>query len=176
MLEENQQIQFTKLWTAAQPTVNQYVASLIRDQSTVRDVVQETSLTLLRKFSEYDNSRPFLPWALGVAKFEVLSQKRDWARNRIFSDTEFLEQYTQAWAKVAPEISDEATALRHCVAELKGRSRTIVKLRYAEGQNSESIANSLNLTASNVRAILKRTRDALKRCIEKQIEMLGGTI
>jgi RNA polymerase sigma-70 factor (ECF subfamily) len=175
LLEENQQIRFTKLWTSAQPSVNQYVASLIRDQSTVRDIVQNTSLALLRKFSEYDDSRPFLPWALGVAKFEILGQKRDLARNRITCDTDFLEQYTHAWAEVAPRMSDEATALRHCVAGLEGRARTIIKLRYTEELNSKKIARQLSLTPANVRAILKRTRDALRRCVEKQIGLFGGS-
>lgn len=146
MLEE-QQIRFTQLWTDAQTAVSQYVASLIRDQSAVRDIVQNTSLALLRKFSEYDESRPFLPWALGIAKFEVLSRKRDLARNRMICDTEFVEQYTRVWAYVAPCVSDESTALRHCVAELNARSRTIVKLRYTEGQTSEKIANQLKPVA-----------------------------
>jgi RNA polymerase sigma factor (sigma-70 family) len=112
---------------------------------------------------------------LGVAKFEILGQKRDLARNRIISDTDFLEQYTHVWAEVAPGLSDEETALRHCVAGLNGRSRTIIKLRYKEELNSEKIASQLSLTPANVRAILKRTRDALRRCIEKQIGLLGGT-
>lgn len=176
MLEEDQQIRFTQLWTDAQPTIRQYVSSLIRDQQVVRDVVQNVSLALLRKFSDYDESRPFLPWALGVAKFEFLGQKRDLARNRLICDTEFVEQYTRAWAEVAPQMADESTALRHCVGELKGRSRTIIKLRYTEGRNSEKIASEMCLTPANVRTILKRTRDVLKRCIEKQIDLHGGTV
>ena len=77
VLTDEQQEQFTKLWTASQPVVNQYVASVIRDSWIVRDVVQSTPLALLRKFAEYDSSRPFLPWALGVARFEILSHRRD---------------------------------------------------------------------------------------------------
>lgn len=174
MLEKHQQIQFNQLWTDAQPIVSQYVASLIQDHWVVRDIIQNTSLALLRKFSEYDSSRPFLRWALGMAKFEILKQKRDIARNRIVSDSAFLEQYTQAWSEVAPRLDEEATALRHCVSELKGRSKTIIKLRYVDGQTSNEIASELSLTAANVRAILKRTRDLLKRCVERRKGLLGG--
>ncbi len=175
MLEEDQQVQFTRLWTDAQPTVSQYVASLIRDQWAARDVLQNTSLALLRKFSAYDPSRPFLPWALGVAKFEILGHRRDVARNRLVCDSDFLEKYTQAWAEVAPPINDEASALRDCVSELKGRPRTIIKLRYAEGQTSETIANELKLTAANVRTILKRIRETLKQCVEKRMALSEGS-
>lgn len=175
MLNEDQIIRFTQLWTEAQPTVSQYVASLIRDQWAVRDIVQNTSLALLRKFSDYDVSRPFLAWALGMAKFEILGHRRDSARNRMVCDSEFLDMYTQRWADVAPRINAESTALQNCVRELSGRSQKIVRLRYAEDQTSEEIAATLDLTAANVRAILKRTREALRRCVEKQIRLLGGS-
>jgi RNA polymerase sigma-70 factor, ECF subfamily len=174
MLNENQQIRFTQLWSDAHPIVSQYVASLVRDPWAVRDILQNTSLALLRKFPEYDNSRPFLPWAMGVAKFEILGHQRDTARNRMICDSKFLEQYTQAWAEVAPRVTDEAAALRHCIRELDGRPRTIVKLRYAENKTSEVIANELGLSDANVRTILKRTREALRRCIESQLALLGG--
>lgn len=175
MLEEDQQIQFTKLWTDAQPTVGQYVASLIRDQWAVRDILQNTSLALLHKFSEYDPSRPFLPWALGVAKFEILGYRRDAARDRLLCDSEFLEHYTQTWAQVAPRINDESSALRDCVSELKGRPRAIITLRYAEGQTSETIAAELKLSAANVRTILKRVRETLKQCVKKRMELSEGS-
>lgn len=175
MLDEEQQIRFTQLWTDAQPTVSQYVTSLVRDHWVARDIIQNTSLTLLRKFSEYDDARPFFSWALGVAKFEILGQKRDFARNRIISDTELIEKYTEAWAEIAPTLNNEATALKHCVGELKGRSRAIIKLRYSDGKSSDSIGDELSISAANVRTILKRTRDALKRCVAKQLGLLGGT-
>ncbi len=174
MLDEDQQSQFTKLWTDAQPTVGQYVASLTRDQWAVRDILQNTSLALLRTFSEYDPARPFLPWALGVAKYEILGHRRDAARDRMVCDSEFLEHYTQRWAQVAPRINDEASALRDCVSELEGRSRTIITLRYAEGQTSEKIAAELKLSAANVRTILKRVRETLKQCVERRMALSEG--
>lgn len=173
MLDEDQQIRFTQLWTDAQPTVSQFVASLVRDPWAVRDIVQETSLALLRKFAEYDESKPFLPWALGVAKFEILGHRRDVARDRMICDSVFLDQYTQAWADVAPRISNETEALRHCVGELAGRPRAIIKMRYTEGETSETIADKLNITADNVRTILKRTRDVLRRCVERHVGLQG---
>lgn len=173
MLNENQQIRFTQFWTDAQPEVSHYVASLIRDPWAVRDIVQNTSVALLRKFAEYDESKPFLPWALGVAKFEILAHRRDAARDRMICDSVFLDQYTQAWAEVAPRISHEMAVLRHCVGELAGRPRTIIKLRYTEGETSETIADKLNITADSVRTILKRTRDVLRRCVEKHVGLLG---
>lgn len=175
MLNEQQQIRFTQLWTDTQQSVSHYVSSLIRDPWAVRDIVQNTSLALLRKFPEYDDSKPFLPWALGVAKFEVLGYRRDAARDRMVCDSVFLDRYTKVWAEVAPLMSHEVEALRHCFSELASRPRTLIKLRYAEGETSEAIASKLELSAENVRAILKRTRDVLRRCVESKVRTQGGS-
>lgn len=109
MLDYDQQVRFTRLWTAAQPTFSQFVASLVRDQWAVRDIVQNTSQALLNKFSEYDDARPFLPRALGVAKFEILGYRRDVSRSQIVSNSNLLERYAQTWAELAPRLSEEAS-------------------------------------------------------------------
>lgn len=173
VLNQQQQLTFTRLWTSAQPTVNQYVGSLIRESAAAQDVVQNISVALLKKYPEYDESRPFLPWALGVAKFEVLAHRRDAARNRLVGNPEFLDQYTAGWAECALEIRDESAALRHCVSELAGRAKSVVTMRYAEDLTSQEIAGDLGLSAANVRTILKRAREALRRCVEKQLPSLG---
>ena len=77
MLKEQEQLRFMRLWTAAQPAVSGYVRSLVRDRAVADEVLQETSLVLFRRFEEYDEQRPFVAWALGIARFQVLSLNRD---------------------------------------------------------------------------------------------------
>jgi RNA polymerase sigma-70 factor, ECF subfamily len=120
MLTEAQQENFTRLWTESQPLVGQYIASLVSNSWAAKDILQSTSLALLRKFADFDDNRPFLPWALGVAKFEILGYRRDAARSRIIANSDFLDLYTETWAEVAPRLGDEASALRHCIGKSCG--------------------------------------------------------
>lgn len=173
MLNEEQQENFTTLWTEAQPTVSRYVASLLTDSEEVKDVVQKTSLSLLRKFSGYDPNLPFLHWAIGIAKYEILGSKRDAARSRLVFDSEFIERYSQTWAQISPERSQDAVYLQSCIRRLDNRQMELVKMRYLEGMNSREIAEQLRLSAANVRAILKRSRDALRRCVKSQRQLRG---
>jgi DNA-directed RNA polymerase specialized sigma24 family protein len=76
---------------------------------------------------------------VGVAKFVFLGYRRDAARDRMTCDSVFLDRYTKVWAEVAPLLSHELEALRHCFSELALRPRTIIKLRYAEGETSEAL-------------------------------------
>ena len=62
------QDRFTRCWTQAQPAIAGYIAALVPDPHAADDVVQEVAVILLRKFAEYDPARPFIAWAMGVAK------------------------------------------------------------------------------------------------------------
>ncbi|MEW4563164.1 sigma-70 family RNA polymerase sigma factor [Bremerella sp. JC770] len=174
MLTNEQQVQFTRLWTESQPVVSQYVESLVHDVWAARDIVQNTSVALLLKFEQYDPSRPFLPWAMGVAKFEILSNRRDLARSRIICDPDLLEQYTAAWVEISPQVGDEALALRHCLSRLETRQQELLRLRYVENLKSEDIATQMGRTATNIRTTLHRVRLALRRCIEGQLPQRGA--
>jgi RNA polymerase sigma-70 factor (ECF subfamily) len=173
MLNEQDQEQFTRLWTDAQSSVLQYIHSVVRDATAAKDLLQSTALVLLRKFDDYDREKPFLPWALGVAKFQILAHRRDHARSRITFDSDLLDRYTDTWAEVAPGLSDEADALQTCIKQLSGRPKDIVRLRYFEDLRSPEIAQRLKLSAGNVRVTLQRVREQLRKCVEQQLNTEG---
>lgn len=169
MSDQDSQEQFTRLWTDAQPTVSHYVHSMVRDSAAAKDVVQSTAIVLLRKFADYDPDREFLPWALGVAKFEVLSHRRDHARNVVQFDSELMDQLTDQWAEVAGEMSDEAVALQVCVKKLPEKSRQLVRMKYVEDLNSNELGQRLNRKPGSLRVMLQRIREQLAVCIEQQM-------
>ena len=49
-----------------------YVLIKVPNRADARDIVQECSVTLWREFSKYDSERPFVAWALGFLRIEVL--------------------------------------------------------------------------------------------------------
>ncbi|MFN9076210.1 MAG: sigma factor, partial [bacterium] len=59
------------LWTQAQPAVSAFVHALVGDRAARDEVLQEVALAILESFDRYDASRPFLPWALAIARNEV---------------------------------------------------------------------------------------------------------
>ncbi len=176
MFSEEDQETFTRLWTAAQPTVSHYLLSLVRDSTTVKDLLQSTALVLLRKFDDYDRAQPFLPWAMGVAKFELLGHRRDEARSRVMFDSDLLDAYTEKWSELAPQHSDESAALQTCLAKLPKRLSKVIRLRYFEGHHSGEIAEALGLTAGNVRVTLQRSREQLRQCVERELRLEGGSV
>lgn len=160
-----------RLWTSAQPVVANYVHALVRDHGAAQDVLQETALVLFRRFPEYDGARPFLAWALGIARFQVLGWQRDSVRSRVAFDDDLLARLTDTWAELAPAASARGAALQGCLDELARHARELVRLRYFEGQSAEAIARQLGRNAPAVRVNLQRIREQLRACVERQVRL-----
>jgi RNA polymerase sigma-70 factor (ECF subfamily) len=175
MLSEHDQERFMRLWTIAQPAVGDYVHALIRDHAAAQDVLQETALVVFRRFAEYDESRPFVAWALGIARYQVLGLRRDLMRNPVVFDDEVLAALTDNWAELAPRELDHAGLLRPCLDRLPGHARRLVQMRYFEDLNASEIAQRLGMAGAAVRVALQRIREQLRACVELQLRTERGT-
>jgi RNA polymerase sigma-70 factor (ECF subfamily) len=160
---------FTRHWTKAQPVVAGYISSLVPDFLEAEDLLQEVAVVLLRKFDDYDPGRPFVAWALGIAKLEVLSNRRSHARSFLSYRPDVLETVTEVCAEMAPELEFRASALRECLKQVRGRDGELVKLRYEESLKPGEIAARLGMAAGTVRVVLSRIRASLQECIERKL-------
>lgn len=176
MLSEQDQIRFMRLWTAAQPAVSAYVHALVWDHAAAEDVLQEISIVLFRRFGEYIEDLPFVAWALGIAKFQVLGVMRDHARNRVIFDDELLARFTQSWAELSPLVSDRSAALEDCLQQLASNARHLVQLRYIDGKTAEQIAHQFGRTGAAVRVAIQRIRQQLRECVGRKLRLEGEAI
>ena len=80
-----------------------------------REVMQNTAAILWKKFDQLDNPENFRRWAFGVARFEVLSYRRDKARDRHVFSEELLMQLASEAEKNSEQTMDEIRALKICL-------------------------------------------------------------
>ena len=73
---------FVKALTHHDRDLRRYLYTLVMDELAVDEVMQETALTLWEHYAEYDNARPFMPWASRFAYFKVLERRRTVSRQR----------------------------------------------------------------------------------------------
>jgi RNA polymerase sigma-70 factor (ECF subfamily) len=170
-MQSHQAEQFAALWTAAQPTIAGFVRMLIQDYQQADEVLQRVAVTLVRKFDQYDQSRSFTAWAIGVAKFEVLYFRRERATDRHLFGDEIVDQIASRYEVVAEESDTIRDALRYCLEQLKGRSQDVIDLRYRRGMKSDAIAEEMSLSSGAVRMLLCRVRETLRSCIERRVAL-----
>lgn len=166
--------QFAVLWTAAQPTISAFIRTLVPDFQQADEVLQRVAVTLVRKFNQYDPSRAFAAWAVGVAKYEVLYYRRERATDRHLFGDDIVEHIASRYEVIAEDADPMREALAHCVDELKGRSKRVIELRYRRGMKSAAIASEMMLSAGAVRMLLCRARESLRHCIQRRVKRSEG--
>jgi RNA polymerase sigma-70 factor (ECF subfamily) len=161
---------FTRYWTEAQPIVASYLSSLVPDFAATEDLLQEVAVVLLRKFPQYDDSRSFVSWALGVARYEALMLRRTQARSFLCFDPDLVETVADVYVELAPELDERVPALRECLRSVRGRAAELLRLRYEEALSPSEIAERLSTGSVAVRVMLTRVRAALRDCVERRIK------
>src|SRR5262245_21872640 len=117
---------FATLYAGCHLDLLRFVLTLLPDRQLAEDAVQETARLLWRKFSEYDRTRPFWPWARRFAHFEVLKiRKRLAVHERWFSD-ELTERLAAEREETEDLLAAQRHALQHCVEKLDGESRRLL--------------------------------------------------
>jgi RNA polymerase sigma-70 factor (ECF subfamily) len=160
---------FTRHWTQAQPVVAGYIASLTSNFHVAEDLLQDVAVVLLHKFGEYDPQRPFVAWALGVARFELLAWRRARERNVLNADSQLVEAIGAVYEELAPELEARSRALRECRKTVKGSAETVLKLRYENALKPAQIAQHLGVEAGAIRVQLTRIRAALQECVQRRM-------
>jgi RNA polymerase sigma-70 factor (ECF subfamily) len=163
----------TRLWTLAQPTVSAFVASLVREIRDRDDILQEVAVAVMESFASYDRARPFVAWAIGVARNQVVLYHRRKARDRIVFDSEAVEQLERAFAEVQPRDVRMLDYLEECVQSLEGRARELCELRYGRNLKPAAIAPRVGMSANGVAKALQRIRELLRACVEEKAILDG---
>lgn len=164
---------FTRHWTQAQPIVASYINSIVLDFQEAEDLLQNVAVVLLRKFQEYDPQRSFVGWALGVARFEVLSARRSHARSFLSFREDLVEAIGAAYEELTPELKERTAALQECMRLVQGQASEMVKLRYEESLKPREIAARLGMAGGTVRVVLSRIRASLMQCVERRMAVEG---
>lgn len=157
-------------WTRAQPAVDRFIRGFVRDRIVAEDVLQEVALIVVDRFEKYDDSRPFVAWALGIARNVVLSHLRSTYRDQHVEFSDAVIRVAESIERMEPQAEQMKEALAECIRGLHGRSRKALLLRYSEDLGLNQIAERMGLTSSNIGVLMHRVRARLRDCIERRLE------
>ncbi len=164
----------SRTWTEAQPVVAAFVIGAVADFQHAEDLVSQVAETVVMKFGEYDRSRPFTPWALGIARKIVLRHYERRAGDRlVFFDERALSAMALAQEEVAGESAERMALMRRCLAEVKGKTRRVMEMRYLHGLRPAAIGQSLDMTSNAVWVMLHRGRETIARCVQQKLAIAG---
>lgn len=162
-----------RLLTEYQEELFRYIFALLPHEEDARDVLQETSVALYRKFDEYDPARPFLAWAYRFAYLEALKQRDRNARNRRHLSQEVVALLTREREPHEPVLQARLLALDDCLSRLPAEDGELIRRCYHDRAHIDELVRLAGTSRRTLFRRLERIRKALFDCVTSRVAERG---
>lgn len=159
---------FVSQLTRHQNQLMGFILASLGSYENASDVLQETNVVLWQKSAELRNTDDFLPWALTIAKYKVLSFVRDTRREKLVFGPEVTEALTEVAARQLDVLPERLSALRECLAKLPESKLDVLRQRYAMDKSVCAIAEENHTPIGTVKNRLRRVRNLLSECVRRR--------
>lgn len=156
-----------------QESLFRYIYCLVPVEADARDIQQETSLALYRKWEQFDTSRPFLAWAFRFAYLQVLKHREKSARSPLTFDPDVLDLLAGEHERVADHLDRRLRLLDGCLQKLPASEKDLVTGRYARRESAEMLMDRLHISRRTLFRKLELLRRRLHDCVTRQLESEG---
>jgi len=158
------------------------LSRLAGDTEQARDMVQETLLAAWKGRKDFAGRSAVRTWLVGILKHKITDHIRlqilsRQLREEVESDPTsdwfgadgHWQEAPKAW-RANPESlfedSDFRRVLQRCLDALPALQRDVFVLRELSGEDSGTICNSCNITATHLHVLMHRARMALRSCLD----------
>lgn len=161
-------VDYETIVRAHQASLWRFLRYLGCDADAADDLVQETFLAAFRGGFEERHVGATAAYLRRVARHRFLNAVRARRARPRFEHLEEAEAEWVAWS--GDDGGDRRRdALRRCVTRLRERARQAIELTYAQSRSRVEIAALLRMTVDGVKTLLRRAREALRACVEREL-------
>jgi RNA polymerase sigma-70 factor (ECF subfamily) len=153
-----------------EPELRAFVRACCPKAQEVDDVMQEVSVAALRKFSTLDDHSAFGAWACLIARYELLTARRRFARDRLVLSEDVIALLADEGAQELPLRQRQLQVLDQCVAKLPRERRELALAAYTKDTTIREMAAPLKRTEGSLYQLLARIRKELHRCMQRSLE------
>lgn len=150
----------------------------LRDREAAEDLVQETFLAALAGRDRFTGAASERTWLVAILKNKIIDRIRRAGRERpvqdVAADDEtaaglFEHGLWRATPRVWPpgvEGREFREALDRCLERLPDRLALALRLRDADGLETDEICKILSISATNLATVLYRARARMRQCLD----------
>ncbi len=168
------QKQLMLLMTQHRRRIFSYIYTLVPSRHDAEDILQETSLVVCEKFTQFQPGTDFAAWACQIAYWEVRRARQKYARAKVLFDQDVVDAVAETAATMLDEVSERHEALAHCLQKLHPRDRELVLVRYEPGSGVEEAARRSGRSLDAAYKALGRLRKLLLDCVSNQLATEGA--
>ena len=169
--------EFVRELTEHQASLRSFVGYLMAGTQGAPDVTQEVNLILWEKRDQFEPGTNFRAWAFTTARYVVLGHRRRLRREGLLLlDQDLIEQMADEWQAQPDDYQHKLATLHTCIEKLSNDDQSLLRTRYSGHGGIEKMATRTGREGASLRTRLFRIRAALKRCVERELEVEGGLL
>lgn len=161
--------EFNKYYEEHMPQVYGYVYMRTnRDKALAEDIVSEIFLKAIENFEQYSKEKgTFKSWIFQITKNYLIDYFRS-NKNKASSSIDDLanELRDPSDTKQAAQEEIEKEIIKEAIETLPDNKKELILLRYFSGYSYEEIAEITKDNENNIRVVIHRTLQDLKRKLE----------
>ncbi len=166
---EQNGLEFSQLLLRNDRALLRYIMTFIPRRDDAEEVLQRTAAALWEKFSDYDRTREFLPWAMRFTYFEILNFRKELARSRLIFNADVLDSLNATRDELHSAIESQRSALRQCLKQLDAAGLALLQRRYCDSESIADLAAESGKTAKAIYRRLDRVRELISQCVAKRL-------
>ncbi|MBN2064260.1 MAG: sigma-70 family RNA polymerase sigma factor [Sedimentisphaerales bacterium] len=157
--------QFMGLLLRYQTRIHTYILYQIPNRNDAEDILQDTIVTMLDKFSDFQEGTNFLAWGITIARYKILNFKQSKKSSRLLFDDELVSKFEQESEGFIENFQEEAEKLRECIVKLPPRYKNYLRLRYEQSMSYREIGKEISISMQAVHKTMARIHVALLKCL-----------
>ncbi|MFN3160770.1 MAG: sigma-70 family RNA polymerase sigma factor [Rubinisphaera brasiliensis] len=164
--------EFIQQFVKAQRRLYLYLLAQTADPGLAEEVLQNTNVVILSKWTQFEPGTNFLAWVYRIASLELLKYRQKRRRGRLMFDDEFIQSVAETVEELDESSEPRRQALATCLGKLRPRDREIIQLRYQLGNNGQKLSETLDRPLNSIYQSLSRIRRTLFECIQREMTSL----
>ena len=165
---------FIRLLMENERRIYAYIRTLLGNAADAEDVLQESSIVMWDKFSDFDQQNGnFIAWSFKIAYFTAQNFRRKQGRSKLVYSNAVFDGIADRTPDMIPALDQRHELLAGCIEKLSDADRQLLRLRYVLDSSIESTAEQSGRTIQAIYRALSRMRSNLFDCVNRGMSLEG---
>lgn len=163
--------EFVRLFTQCQRPLYLFILPLVHSTADADEVLQETNVVMLSKWTQFEPGTNFLAWCRAIARLEVFRFRRSRHHRMFLLGDDVAGLLADEMEEQTSDLEQRRDALTECISKLRAQDQELIRRRYSNGTTGDNVAQQLGRPANSVYQSLGRIRRALLECIRRRMSL-----
>lgn len=160
---------YSELLRSISPLIRGFIYNRIGNDADHDDILQEVLLGIHRASHTYNTDRPFKNWMFAIADHKVKDYLRRYYRKKTLTQID-IEKIQDFFTVPVTEDNNASETLSELLDELPEKQRRIVHMMKIDGYSAKEIAETMDMSVSNVKVTAHRAYKVLIANGQKKAE------